>query len=142
MTYLAILEYAQPVSDKTTILFTTPFAINIIFTVISTIFLVLAILRLGGDIFNPFPIKSIIRGQYIEFPKYTNSLNKGLVSSGLYGYCRHPMQSSVITLLIFAHNIYTIDRLIFIIVNCLGIFVGVYYEEKRLRIKFKGYKDY
>jgi protein-S-isoprenylcysteine O-methyltransferase Ste14 len=38
--------------------------------------------------------------------------------------------------------VYTVDRVIFILVNVLGVFVGVYYEEQKLRVKFKGYREY
>lgn len=64
------------------------------------------------------------------------------MNTGLYGYVRHPMQSSVIILLIFGSNVYTVDSLIFITVNILGIIIGVFFEENRLRRKFIDYKNY
>lgn len=68
--------------------------------------------------------------------------NLKLKSTGLYGYCRHPMQASIISLFLLSSNIYTVDRLIFIFVNVIGILIAVNHEEKNLRIKFPDYQLY
>lgn len=101
---------------------------NLPFIVIAVIGLSISTFRLGGDILSPYSLSSILNNQYIDVLSYTKSYEKGLVSTGIYKYSRHPMQASVILLFLFASNIYTIDRLVFIVVNLMGIFVGVYYE--------------
>jgi hypothetical protein len=52
------------------------------------------------------------------------------------------MQSSFVILFLFASNSYTVDRLVFILINIVGILIGVYNEEKGLRFKMDGYKEY
>lgn len=52
------------------------------------------------------------------------------------------MQSSFVILFLFASNSYTVDRLVFILFNIVGILIGVYNEEKDLRFKMDGYKEY
>ena len=50
------------------------------------------------------------------------------------------MQGSVLILMMFVSNIYTVDRLIFILAHSLGIILGITFEEKRLERRFLGYK--
>lgn len=52
------------------------------------------------------------------------------------------MQASVVVLLLSASHLYTIDRIVFIAVHLIGIFVGVSFEEKRLKKRFIGYEEY
>lgn len=85
----------------------------------------ISIIKLGGSIFNPYSISQILTGKSVDFEGYTVQNNTNLVTSGLYSYCRHPMQASVMVLLLFASNIYTIDRLVFIFVHLVGIVIGV-----------------
>lgn len=68
--------------------------------------------------------------------------NLKLTSTGLYGFCRHPMQASIISLILLSSNIYTVDRLIFILVNVIGILIAINHEEKNLRLKFPDYHLY
>ncbi len=65
-----------------------------------------------------------------------------MINTGVYGMIRHPMQSSFVILFLFASNSYTVDRLVFILINIVGILIGVYNEEKGLRFKMDGYKEY
>lgn len=52
------------------------------------------------------------------------------------------MQASVVVLLLSASHLYTIDRIVFVVVHLIGIFVGVSFEEKRLKKRFIGYEEY
>ena len=52
------------------------------------------------------------------------------------------MQCSIILTMIFASNVYTVDRIVFLAVNFIGILLGILYEEKRSIKKFNGYKEY
>ena len=62
--------------------------------------------------------------------------------TGLYGIVRHPMQASMLILLIFSSNIYTVDRIVFLSANFFGILVGINMEEKRLQQRFPKYIEY
>ena len=52
------------------------------------------------------------------------------------------MQSAVFGAVLFVSNVYTVDRLVLLAVNLVGVLLGIWYEEKRLVTKFEGYKDY
>jgi len=97
---------------------------------------------LGGGILNPYKIRELISAKEIHYESYTSSKNDKLKTDGIYGYTRNPMQAGAVVLLIFGNGIYTIDRLIFVIVMCLGVVFGVLMEEKRLMIQFSDYKRY
>lgn len=101
-----------------------------------------ALLKLGGGILFPYPLTSILLKDSIEFEGYRKVETEGIVAESLYGWCRHPMQASTLLLLAFASNVYTVDRLIFIAVNFIGILIGIAMEEKRLSRKFTQYEGY
>lgn len=52
------------------------------------------------------------------------------------------MQFSIVLSIVFASNVYTVDKMVFLAVNLVGIIIGILYEEKRSIKKFKGYKEY
>ena len=56
--------------------------------------------------------------------------------------CRHPMQAGVLLLVAFSSPTYTIDRLIFVGVNTIGIILGVFMEDKRMSKKFSKIDEY
>ena len=45
-------------------------------------------------------------------------------------------------LMLFISNIYTVDRLVYILSHYLGIIIGITFEERRLEKRFMGYKEY
>jgi protein-S-isoprenylcysteine O-methyltransferase Ste14 len=52
---------------------------------------------------------------------------RGLRTNGVYKFCRNPMQFGMMLMLI-GYHIMTWDRLWFILINFIGIFIGVYFE--------------
>jgi protein-S-isoprenylcysteine O-methyltransferase Ste14 len=123
-----IFIYAKPVSASNSNMFITPVVMNYVISGLAALLFLTSQIQLGVDIFSPYPLSAILGAQFIEVEEYGKAAEVGLVSNGVYGLCRHPMQASVILLLLFSSNIYTVDRLIFIVVNCAGIFMGVFYE--------------
>jgi hypothetical protein len=51
------LNYAEPIANEDTILFVTPLLLNTVLTGIAMVVLVSSVIRLGGEIMNPYPIK-------------------------------------------------------------------------------------
>lgn len=60
LTEIIIFIYAKPVSDKSTTLFITPAFLNHIIGLIAIIFLLVSVVKLGNDIFSPFPLTNIL----------------------------------------------------------------------------------
>lgn len=58
-----IFHLAKPVSNVP--VFTTPQYINLLLTIIASIFLALSVIKLGGTIFSPFPITKILTEKQI-----------------------------------------------------------------------------
>jgi protein-S-isoprenylcysteine O-methyltransferase Ste14 len=52
------------------------------------------------------------------------------------------MQAGIILSTVFASNLFSIDRLIFIGIMVTGIVIGVMREEKRMEEQFVGYPKY
>lgn len=67
---IVILASARPVSDHSTLVFTTPMYFNAPITLIASGCLLASILRLGGDIFSPFPIRNLLFNTHIEAENY------------------------------------------------------------------------
>ena len=78
---------------------------------------------MATNIVFPFPIKDILYKESLEFELEPTKKKRGLTTKGMYGICRNPMYAGVLSSLIGATRIVTIDRLVF---NGL-LFAGVYY---------------
>jgi hypothetical protein len=61
----------------------------------------------------------------IAFSPYDRQDMVGIKNDGLYAYLRHPAQSGMLALLMFANGVYTVDKLINVIVTGGGILYGV-----------------
>ena len=90
----------------------------------------------------PFKIKDVLFSKEVEMAAYDSVSDEDLIDTGLYGICRHPMQASLVILLIFGSNVFTYDHLIFSAVHLAGIIVGVIMEERRLLRRLTKYKEY
>jgi protein-S-isoprenylcysteine O-methyltransferase Ste14 len=66
----------------------------------------------------------------------------GLKVNGIYAYTRNPMQGAVIALIIFGNGVYTSERLLFVALMGIGVFVGVIMEERRMLAQYKEYSEY
>lgn len=142
MVQIIIFNYVKPVSNQETTVFTSPSILNNVLLILAVITLISTIVQLGDTILNPFSLSVILKGEYILIQPYNRVSNLKLTNTGLYGFCRHPMQASIITLILFSSNIYTVDRIIFVVVNVIGILIAINHEEKNLRIKFPDYHLY
>lgn len=78
-------------------------------------------------VFVPYPIKQILTSKSVQPEDYNLSATTGLVTTGLYGWCRHPMQSAVFGAVLFVSNVYTVDRLVLLAVNLVGVLLGIWY---------------
>ena len=91
---------------------------------------------------QPIRIKNILNDRELSMNSYDSRTELSLITTGAYGWCRHPMQIAVIILIVFASPYFTVDRIIFIAVHVIGIVVGVALEEKRNVSHFKNFVDY
>ena len=59
----------------------------------------------------------------------------------VYKTCRHPMQSGIMGIIIFANPNYTLGRLLFVTIMTIGDIIGILQEEKHLS-NFESYRKY
>ena len=126
--YLLILSFVQPISLPSEIVFKIPSFIWISLTIIGLFFLLHSTLTFGGEIFNPFPISKVLTSPVLTVYEDDARSELGLKTDGLYGIVRHPMQLGGLLLFSFGYPEYTVDRVVFIVVNVMGILMGVYFE--------------
>lgn len=65
LTEILIFTYAKPVSDKSTIVFTSSSLLNNVVSLIAISILITSMIKLGGDLFSPFPLSNILFSQYL-----------------------------------------------------------------------------
>ena len=109
--------------------------------IIGIVYLVLGSIALGS-IMMPFELSSILNDDYLQIIPYDAKRHTNLVSDGIYGYVRHPLQAGVLFIFLFASGVYTIERVIFLGVNLLMVLIGVIMEEKKLCALEKEYPEY
>lgn len=80
----------------------------------------------------PFSLRKLLNNKTIEIPPYEAKRHTTLITSGVYGLVRHPMQSGAILLIIFGNGTYTVERLIWSCIHFTFVLIGVMMEEKRL----------
>ena len=97
--------------------------------------------KFGHDFFGPIPIEELMKKETVTIYPDDYPSNEGLCSDGIYGWVRHPMQAGFVLMFGFGSN-YTVDRLLYFGTTLFWQVVSIYYEEKRLEKKFKGYAAY
>ena len=74
---------------------------------------------------------------------YTAKKNTKLVTTSVYGWMRHPMQTGLLLQMMFGGDgNYTMERLLWVVIMCSFIFIGVEMEERRLMKSERDYPDY
>jgi protein-S-isoprenylcysteine O-methyltransferase Ste14 len=77
-----------------------------------------------------------LKNNEVDYP-----YNDIIVTLSIYKYCKHPLYGVAILLYTFTSTNINLGRLILIIVNYIGILIGVSHEESML-FKFNDYKKY
>ena len=71
----------------------------------------------------PFSVKMVLSNKMLEITPYEEKRQTTLISTGIYGTIRHPMQNGLLLFHLFSSGVYTTDRLLF--VGLIGIFIVV-----------------
>jgi protein-S-isoprenylcysteine O-methyltransferase Ste14 len=90
----------------------------------------------------PYSLGDILNSKSVTYLPYDGKGFGGLKMNGVYSYVRHPLQCGLLSLLMFANGVYTVDKILHVIVMGAGIVIGVRMEEQRMLVQFKGYKEY
>lgn len=77
----------------------------------------------------PHKLSSILKDRYIPIVPYEGKQTSALLTSGVYGLVRHPMQTSLILIMLFINNVYTRERVLFLVIMISFIVFGVLREE-------------
>ena len=100
------------------LVFTIPLWVCIVFLVIGVIILIAGSWVLGS-VMSPISLDKILNDEELEIIPYDAQRHTNLVTTGIYGLIRHPLQSGVLFVIVFASGIYTIERIIFVAVNII-----------------------
>lgn len=77
----------------------------------------------------PHKLSTILKDQEITILPYTTKQTSIIMTSGVYGLVRHPMQSGLILIMLFINNVYTTERVIFLVIMISFVVFGVLKEE-------------
>ena len=83
---------------------------------------------LGSGIMMPYPVKKIINDKELEIIPYEATRSTRLITTGIYGQIRHPIQAGALLLLAFGNGVYTTERLLCVLVMSIFILIGVILE--------------
>jgi len=97
---------------------------------------------LGKQIMMPFSLRRLLNEKKLTIVPYETKRHTTLITSGVYGTVRHPMQSAVLLLIVFGNGTYTVERLIWTLINFSFVLIGVIMEERRLCVLEKFYREY
>lgn len=82
-------------------------------------------LELGDKILMPYSLGDILNSKSVTYLPYDGKDLGGLKMDGIYSYVRHPLQCGLLSLLMFANGVYTVDKILNVIVMGGGIMLGV-----------------
>lgn len=99
-------------------------------------------IELGDKIMMPFKLGDILNSKYLVYYPYESKNMEGIKKDGIYSCMRHPLQSGLLMLMIFGSGVYTIEKVLHLVVMVSGIVIGVLMEEVRMEAQFKDYKGY
>ena len=88
-------------------LFTIPRWICFPLTLIGVFFFVSANKVLGKVVMMPFSVRKIFNNKTIEIDPYEAKRHTTLITSGVYGLVRHPMQAGALLAILFCDGTYT-----------------------------------
>lgn len=90
----------------------------------------------------PFSLRKLLNEKTITIVPYEAKRHTTLITKGVYGMVRHPMQSGALLLFFFGNGAYTTERLIWTCIHFVCVLIGVIMEERRLIILEKNYSEY
>ena len=128
--------------SSSNVLFNIPVWICLPLSLAGAVFYYWSLWQVGSTILMPYKLSDLLYSKTVSYIPYGTTNRKGIIASGIYAYTRNPMQAGLILSIGFAHGLYTVDRLIYVGVMWLFIFVGVFLEEKRMLEQFIDYKPY
>jgi hypothetical protein len=108
--------------------FTIPKYICYPMTALGIFFLARSEVELGDKILMPYKIDDILNSKSVTYTPYDGKGFGGLKMDGVYAWVRHPLQCGMLSLLIFANGVYTVDKILNVLVMGAGVFIGVRME--------------
>ncbi len=105
--------------------FTIPRYICIPLTILGVFFLARSEIELGDKILMPYKLDDILNSKSVTYIPYDRKGAEGLKMDGVYAWVRHPLQCGMLALLIFANGVYTVDKILNVVVMGAGVFIGV-----------------